>query len=67
MSEELEGIVRQLEGNQLELEQNLLLYERGVHLLRDLQKQLDEAEQKVTVLLGQIESENDEATDTTLS
>jgi exodeoxyribonuclease VII small subunit len=60
-SEELERIVRQLEGDQLELEESLVLYERGVRLLRYLQAQLDTAQQKVTVLMGELEPADDEA------
>ncbi|MDR1185760.1 MAG: exodeoxyribonuclease VII small subunit [Coriobacteriales bacterium] len=66
-SEELEGIVRLLEGDQLELEESLERYERGVVLLRVLQSRLSEAQQKVTVLLGEIEPESDDGIDTTLS
>jgi exodeoxyribonuclease VII small subunit len=66
-SEELESIVRALEGAQLELEESLERYERGVILLRTLQGRLAEARQKVTVLLGEIEPESDDAIDTTLS
>ncbi|MDR3037105.1 MAG: exodeoxyribonuclease VII small subunit [Coriobacteriales bacterium] len=66
-SEELEGIVRLLEGNQLELEESLACYERGVALLRTLQSRLAEAQQKVTVLLGEVEPEGDDSIDTTLS
>ena len=66
-SEELEAIVRELEGNQLELEESLIRYERGVALLRMLQSRLQDAQQKVSVLLGQIEPESDDSIDTTLS
>jgi exodeoxyribonuclease VII small subunit len=66
-TEELEGIVRALEGNQLELEESLKRYERGVQLLKELQGRLDEAEQKVTVLLGEIEPESSDDVDTQLS
>jgi exodeoxyribonuclease VII small subunit len=66
-TEELEGIVRALESNQLELEESLKRYERGVALLKSLQERLKDAEQKVTVLLGEIEPESSDATDTTLS
>jgi len=64
---ELEGIVRQLEGNELELEESLKRYERGVALLRSLQGRLDEAQQKVEVLLGEIEPESSDEVDTQLS
>jgi len=66
-SEELEAILRQLEGSQLELEQSLQQYERGVALLKLLQGRLDEAQQKVSVLLGEVEPESDDSVDTALS
>ncbi|MEQ3362226.1 exodeoxyribonuclease VII small subunit [Raoultibacter massiliensis] len=65
---ELEGIVGVLEGNTLELEDSLKSYERGVALLGALKKRLNDAQQKVDVLMGELEtSANDAATDTTLS
>lgn len=64
---ELEQIVRALEGNQLELEQSIESYERGVQLLGGLQKRLDEAQQKVTVLMGELEPESSDDIDTKLS
>lgn len=54
---ELEQIVAALESGQLELEDSLDRYERGVALLRALQTKLADAQQKVTMLLGQIETE----------
>lgn len=39
----------------------------GVALLASLQKRLNEAQQKVTVLMGELEPENDDSIDTTLS
>ncbi len=55
--QELESIVAALEGGQLELEESLTRYERGVALLRALQTRLADAQQKVTVLIGELESE----------
>ncbi|MDR0350333.1 MAG: exodeoxyribonuclease VII small subunit [Coriobacteriales bacterium] len=66
-SEELESILRTLEGNQLDLEESLQAYERGIVLLRTLQGRLAEAQQKVTVLLGDIEPASDDAIDGVLS
>ena len=63
---ELDEIVRALEGNQLELEQSIQKYERGVALLGALQKRLDDAQQKVTVLMGELEPENSDEVDTKL-
>ena len=54
---ELDEIVTALEGGQLELEDSLGRYERGVSLLRELQLKLADAQQKVTMLIGELESE----------
>jgi exodeoxyribonuclease VII small subunit len=53
---ELETIVSALEGGQLELEESIASYERGVALLRACQARLAEAEQRVTMLMGELES-----------
>ena len=61
---ELERIVASLESGELDLEESLTRYERGVALLRQLQARLTDAQQRVTVLLGELEreaSETDEA------
>lgn len=57
--EELEGLVRSLESGTLELEDSLELYERGVALLRSLKSRLDAAEQKIEVLMGELEPETE--------
>ena len=49
-SVELEQIVRELESGDLELEESLQSYDRGVALLRDLRERLANAEQKVQEL-----------------
>lgn len=65
---ELDGIVRMLESNTLDLEDSLAGYERGVALLADLKKRLAQAEQKINVLMGELSGEqDDEIRDTTLS
>ncbi len=48
---ELEKIVRSLEAGDLELEESLERYGRGVELLKSLRARLSDAEQKVRVLL----------------
>lgn len=58
---ELESIVSALENGQLELEESMSRYERGVALLRALQSKLGEAQQRVTMLLGELEQETDPA------
>ena len=65
---ELDGIVRMLESNTMELEDSLKAYERGVALIADLQKRLAQAEQKVDMLMGELSGEQDDVVrDTTLS
>lgn len=58
---ELERIVGELEGGQLELEDSMTRYERGVSLLKSLQAKLADAQQKVTMLLGELESDAENA------
>jgi exodeoxyribonuclease VII small subunit len=55
---ELETIVSALEGGQLELEESIARYERGVALLRACQARLAEAEQRVTMLMGELETDD---------
>lgn len=57
---ELEGIVRGLESGQLELEESITIYQRGVELLQALQIKLEDAQLKVTGLLGELEVDVDE-------
>ena len=59
-SAELDGIIRQIESNTLELEDTLKAYERGVALIASLQKRLSEAEQKVDVLMGELSGQQDD-------
>lgn len=54
---ELEQIVRALESGQLELEDGLARYERGVALLRACQEKLARAKQRVTMLIGELEGD----------
>ena len=62
-SVELEQIVRSLEAGDLELEESLERYTRGVELLKSLRERLSGAEQKVRVLLDATD-ENAPVTDT---
>ena len=65
---ELNGIVEALESNTLELEDSLVNYERGIALLRFLKDSLTSAQQKVDVLMGELDlSVDDAVTDSTLS
>lgn len=65
---ELNSIVEALESNTLELEESLKKYERGVALLRYLKTSLADAQQKVEVLMGELDTSIDDAqTDSELS
>ena len=48
---ELEQLVARLERGDISLEDSLLAFERGVNLTRTCQKALQEAEQKVQILI----------------
>jgi exodeoxyribonuclease VII small subunit len=48
---ELEKIVERLERGDLTLEENVSLFERGVHLSNDCKAQLSSAESRIQVLL----------------
>ena len=48
---ELEGVVRKLEKGELPLEDSLAAFERGMGLVKQLSKRLEEIERRVEVLL----------------
>ena len=54
-SQELELIIRSLESGDMELEESLESYTRGVELLKSLRARLNDAEQKVSVLLADVD------------
>ena len=56
-SQELELIIRSLEAGDMELEDSLASYTRGVELLKSLRTRLADAEQKVSVLLADVDGE----------
>jgi exodeoxyribonuclease VII small subunit len=49
--EDLEKVVKELEGGDLPLERSLELFERGVSLSEECRKQLEAAETRVEILL----------------
>lgn len=49
--EELEKVVRELEGGELPLERSLMLFEKGMALSDACRKQLEEAETRVEMLI----------------
>ena len=59
----LEELVKKLEQGDLPLEASLKAFESGIKLTRECNKQLDEAEQKISLLVGEID--NPELTDFT--
>ncbi len=48
---ELEGIVEKLEKGQLSLDESLMLFEKGIKLVRDCNDKLKSAQQKVEQLI----------------
>jgi len=48
---DLEAIVAKLEGVELPLEDALALFERGIGLVRELTRQLDEVERRLETLV----------------
>ena len=53
---DLEMLVKQLEQGDLSLEDSLKAFESGIKLTRECNQQLEEAEQKINLLVGE---END--------
>jgi exodeoxyribonuclease VII small subunit len=51
---QLEALVAQMENGSLALDQSLTAYEQGVELARICQRRLDQAEQQVKVLQGNL-------------
>ena len=49
---DLEKILEELESGNLELDESLKKFEKGVKLSRECQKTLEEAELKINVLMG---------------
>ena len=49
--EEITGLIEKMEEGDLSLEQSLASFERGVTLIKHAQKILQEAEQKVQILM----------------
>lgn len=54
----LEEIIHAMESDELELEKSLALFEEGVHLTKECQAHLAQAEQKVKILVGTDSSGN---------
>ncbi len=50
---ELEGLINAMESGDLTLEQSLQAFEMGIRLTRECQEALNQAEQKVQILLSE--------------
>ena len=50
MFSELEGVIETMEGTELSLERSFDLYNRGMELLKECSKSIDEVEKKVLAL-----------------
>ncbi|MBQ2614259.1 MAG: exodeoxyribonuclease VII small subunit [Clostridia bacterium] len=48
---QLEEVVKALEGNEVSLEEMLSLFENGIRLTKECTTALDEAEQKINILM----------------
>lgn len=57
---ELEEIVNKLETGETSLSESLELFEKGIGLAKECNKMLDEAEKKVSVLIGGEKKDFDE-------
>lgn len=55
--EELERIVTELEGGKMSLERSLVLYERGIRLVRLCNLRLDNAQKRIECLTGEVPSD----------
>ena len=55
--EELESLVEEMEQGEISLEESLKKFERGIELTRTCQKALQEAEQKVQILIEKKEGD----------
>ena len=67
---DLENLVRQMEQGDLSLEESLKAFEAGIKLTRECNSKLDEAEQKISLLVGkgddlQLTNFNDDAKNST--
>ena len=55
--DDLEGVVSALEGGELDLEEAMEAFKKGVTLSKECHKRLDEAERKVKILRRELSGE----------
>lgn len=59
--EKLDGILKEMESDELPLQTSLKLFEEGIRLSKECQKELDEAKFKVSVLMENEQGEMEPA------
>lgn len=60
LSEELDTVMAQLEGGELDIDEAVTCYERGLAIVRELETYLKDAENKVTELKAAVLEEIEE-------
>jgi exodeoxyribonuclease VII small subunit len=61
LSEELDKVMADLEGGDLDIDEAVKCYERGLAIVQELEAYLNDAENKVTELKAQTLEEKEEA------
>lgn len=56
---DLESIIEKLNGGELTLKESIELYEKGIKLAKNMEKQLDETEKKINIILDGKEEDFD--------
>lgn len=64
---ELEGIIQKLESGELELEDSLDEYSKGVKILAQLQAKLDDSEVIINKIAGEIDRDTDSLDNSSVS
>ena len=61
---DLETIIEKLNGGELTLKESIELYEKGIKLAKSMEKQLDDTEKKINIILEGKEEPFDNSTQT---
>lgn len=64
---ELEGIIQKLESGELELEDSLNEYSKGIKILAQLQAKLDDSEVIINKIAGEIDRDTDSLDNSSVS
>ncbi|MDC7245325.1 MAG: exodeoxyribonuclease VII small subunit [Sphaerochaetaceae bacterium] len=57
--EELREITEELKDEQTSLEDSIALFEKGVKITKEIEKRLQQAEQKISVILNSVDDEGE--------